>query len=94
MNRRQRIRREMEEITRHNPTGDPHSLQMKRLESLNIETMLEVIDTLEKMDATNNALDMSNQKLTKSNLTLQKVAIFIAGLALLSSVAFGVIIAN
>lgn len=91
MNRRQKIRKHLKGIMSHDPTGDPHQNQIKRLESLNVETLLEVVDTLDKMDETNKALDESNKNLAKSNLNLQKVAVGIAILGLITSIVLGLV---
>lgn len=91
MQRRQEIRNEVGDIMNDSPSRDPSQLQMKKLEALGIESMLMLDETMDKMIATNKKLDASNKDLAKSNLRLQKLAIGVSGLALIISVALGVI---
>lgn len=95
MKKRQEIRERIDNVmNRSVTTGDPHNQQMRELAALSSETMLEIINSLEKMDSTNRALDKSNKELTTSNLRLQVVAVSIAILALISSIFFGSLALN
>lgn len=78
-------------MKRSTTTGTAHNDQMKELQGITAETLLEVIDSLDRIDQTNKDLDTSNKDLTISNLRLQKVAIGIAVVALIVSIIFGIV---
>lgn len=67
-------------------TGTPHNEQMRELSSISAEVMLEVIDTLDKIDETNKALNVSNEKLERSNFRLQVIAVAIATIGVIIAV--------
>ena len=83
MKRRQDIRKELGELMSHSPSGDPHQNQMKRLQVLNAEVLLEVVDTLDKIDENNKELGDSNIKIQKWMVGLTILILLVALLTLL-----------
>lgn len=69
---RKAIREELTDIMATPGSVDAHKQQMKRLQNVTAETLLQVIDTLDKMDETNKQLDASNKDLAHSNLQLSQ----------------------
>lgn len=72
MTKRQDIRKELEEIMSNQVQGDPHLNQMKRLQVLNAEVLLEVVETLDKIDENNKKIGEISVDLVKTNTRIQK----------------------
>lgn len=78
MNKRRQIRDEISKIMAHDPVGDPHQLQMKQLSRLTADAILELIDTLDKIDISNKRLEESNRKLAERTFWVQLISTIIA----------------
>lgn len=63
----------------------------RELSGITAEILLEVIDSLNKIDETNKALDDSNKELAKSNYRLQVIAVAIATVGVIAAIFFGMI---
>lgn len=64
------IRKRLEKVMGETVSLDPPTKQAKELSYLTAETLLQAINTLDKMDETNKELDASNKDLAHSNLQL------------------------
>lgn len=64
------IIKELTDIQNNNTTGDPHSVQMKKVGIKNAEVLIELVYTLERLDS-------SNKELAKQNIKLQKIVLFL-----------------
>ena len=83
------IEKENEDIMSHNPSGDPHQLQMKRLSSNATESMVVVHGEIASLKKITKDYSESSKKFSKSSRYLSLTAIIIALIALIASLIIG-----
>lgn len=73
----------LKELELYTPTGDPHSKQMKEIAVKTNYVLLEIIETLEKIDTSNKKLEKSNYLLSRRTFWLQLISVIISVAAIL-----------
>jgi hypothetical protein len=79
MENRKEIRKDLEYVIKTDVGGDPRHKELKQLETINARVLLEVVDTLDRIDSNSVQLGTTNNK-TQRLVFWLTVGIFILGI--------------